>query len=215
MENALPFYLNHAPDRLPAPAPWPDPAESPVKFARRTLPAARSRGAPAVSHVRLTDFDGDGQLDALATEMQQGVLLTRLIGQRRARADDPGQHPASRSRDAASTSTRTACRICWSPISANSSPCDHDHGAVIWLRGLANGKFGAMWLDGWPRVADVEAGDFNGDGKLDLAVAAFGWRTTGQISVLENQTTNYAQPSVRQPRDRSAPRQHPRRSRSI
>ena len=51
-------------------------------------------------------------------------------------------------------------------------------------------KFSAFWLDGWPRVADVEAADFNGDGKMDLAVAAFGWRKTGQIAILENQTTN-------------------------
>ena len=36
-------------------------------------------------------------------------------------------------------------------------PADHDKGAVIWLRGLANGKYGAFWLDGWPRVAGVEA----------------------------------------------------------
>ncbi len=75
-------------------------------------------------------------------------------------------------------------------------PGDHHKGAVIWMRGLSNGKFApAMWLDGWPRVADVEAADFNGDGKLDLVVAAFGYHTTGQIAVLENQTTNYSQPT--------------------
>ena len=69
-----------------------------------------------------------------------------------------------------------------------------------------------MWLDGWPRVADVEAADFNGDGRLDLVVAAFGYHTTGQISILENQTTNYAQPSFVEPHDRSAHGQHPRDS---
>jgi hypothetical protein len=74
-------------------------------------------------------------------------------------------------------------------------PADHDKGAVIWMRGLANGKFGSFWLDGWPRVADVEPADFNGDGKIDLAVAAFGWRKTGQVAVLENKTTNVLQPS--------------------
>ena len=59
-------------------------------------------------------------------------------------------------------------------------PADHAKGAVIWMRGLAKGKYGAFWLDGWPRVASVDAADFNGDGKPDLAVAAFGWRKTGQ-----------------------------------
>ena len=63
------------------------------------------------------------------------------------------------------------------------------------MRGLAKGKYGAFWLDGWPRVASVDAADFNGDGKTDLAVAAFGWRKTGQVAVLENRTTNPSQPS--------------------
>jgi hypothetical protein len=73
-------------------------------------------------------------------------------------------------------------------------PGDHHHGAVIWMRGLPDGKFGPMWLDGWPRVADVEAGDFNDDGRPDLLVAAFGYHTTGRIAILENKTTDYAHP---------------------
>ena len=84
-------------------------------------------------------------------------------------------------------------------------PGDHTDGAVIWMRGLGNGKFGGFWADGWPRVADVEAGDFNGDGKIDLAVAAFGWRTTGHIAILENQTTQREPAVVRAAHHRSAP----------
>jgi hypothetical protein len=74
-------------------------------------------------------------------------------------------------------------------------PADHKNGSVIWMRGLDSGKFGAHWLDGWPRVAHVEAADFNRDGKHDLAVAAFGWRKVGQIAVLENRTTTASNPS--------------------
>jgi len=43
-------------------------------------------------------------------------------------------------------------------------------------------------------VADVQAADFNGDGKIDLIVAAFGWRETGEIIYLENQTTDWDHP---------------------
>jgi hypothetical protein len=44
-------------------------------------------------------------------------------------------------------------------------------------------------------VADVETADFGGKGWNDLAVAAFGWRKTGRVSIIENRTTNPRQPS--------------------
>jgi hypothetical protein len=74
-------------------------------------------------------------------------------------------------------------------------PSDHEQGAVAWLRGRKDGTFAPLSLDGWPRVSDVQAADFDGDGRLDLAVAAFGWRRTGHFTVLENETTDYARPS--------------------
>jgi hypothetical protein len=164
MEKVLPFFVNHAPERLPLPASWPDPAESPVKFAMRTLSAGTISGAPAVSHVRLTDFDGDGHLDALITEMQQGVLLyaPRISAARDLTVLASLPHPdhvTPIDLDKDGVQDLLVADLGEFP------PFDHDHGAVIWLRGIGNGKFGAMWLDGWPRVADVEAGDFNDDGK--------------------------------------------------
>ena len=65
----------------------------------------------------------------------------------------------------------------------------------MWLRGRRDGTYSAGNLTGWPRVADVEAADFDGDGKPDLAVAAFGWRRTGDFTILKNTTTDYDAPS--------------------
>ncbi len=74
-------------------------------------------------------------------------------------------------------------------------PSDHTKGSVVLLRGSRDGKYQQLELDRWPRVADVETADFNGDGTEDVVVAAFGWRKVGNVSVLENHTTDYSRPS--------------------
>src|SRR5438067_473357 len=76
MERVLPFYTSRAPERLPRPESWPDPAESPVKFVRHALSVPDMPGTPAVSNVRLVDMDGDKRLDLLGTDMRQGVVFT-------------------------------------------------------------------------------------------------------------------------------------------
>jgi hypothetical protein len=194
MEAVLPYYTSRAPDRLPAPEPWPAAAESPVRFERRSLSMADMPGLPAVAHVQLVDLDGDKQPDLLGADMRQGVIFR---GDPRAAAGALSvvasiPHPA---RVTVADVDADGLRDLLVAEMGEFFPADHEKGAVILLRGLATGKFGAFWLDGWPRVADVQAADFNGDGKTDLAVAAFGWRKTGQLAILENRTSSPAQPA--------------------
>ncbi len=74
-------------------------------------------------------------------------------------------------------------------------PTDDRMGKVLWLRAGANGQFEAKTLcEGVGRVSDVQVVDFNSDGRLDLIVAAFGWRNTGEILYLENQTQDWTRP---------------------
>jgi FG-GAP-like repeat/FG-GAP repeat len=193
MERVLAFYLSRAPERLPVPEAWPDPAESPVKFTKRGLTLPEMPGTPAVSNLRLVDMDGDNRLDLLGTDMRQGIVFTGHPGS----ADKALKIVASIPHPAHVTLTdvdRDGIQDLLVADLGDFYPADHDKGAAIWLRGLGKGKFGAFWLDGWPRVADVESADFNGDGKNDLAVAAFGWRKTGRIAIEENRTTNPSQP---------------------
>jgi hypothetical protein len=72
------------------------------------------------------------------------------------------------------------------------------------MRGEGRRRYSQFSLEDWPRVADVRAADFNGDGKPDLVVGAFGWRKVGHVSVLENRTAKYPQvefhPHVLDPR---------------
>jgi hypothetical protein len=193
MEQALTYYIAGAPERLPAPDAWPDLAESPVRFARSRLTVADLNGTPAVSNVQLLDLDGDGALDLLGADMRHGVVFA-------GRASSDGSLPVI-------ASIPHPAHVTTADVDGDGAkdllvgdlgeffPADHVKGAVIWLRGLRNGKFGAFWLDGWPRVAGVNAADFNGDGKIDLAVAAFGWRKVGQVGILENRTSQGSQPA--------------------
>ena len=196
MEQVLRYMVKHAPDHLPAPERWPDPSESPVTFRHHGLSVPDMPSDPAVSNVELLDLDGDGKLDVLATEMRQGVVFTGHPGEPGSRlsviANVP--HPAHVAVTDLDGDGRKDLLVA---DLGQFLPADHHDGAVIWMRGLSNGKFSQFWLDGWPRVADVEAADFDGDGKKDLVVAAFGWRKTGQIAVLENVTTDPARPSFK------------------
>jgi hypothetical protein len=194
MEQVLQFYTARAPERLAAPEPWPEVAESPVKFAKHEFSVADMPGTPAVSNVRLVDVDGDKRLDLLGTDMRQGVVFTgnpvNRSGALTIVASIP--HPAHVS--VADVDGDGIQDLLVGDL-GEFFPADHDKGAAIWLRGRGGGKYGAFWLDGWPRVADVETADFNGDGKNDLAIAAFGWRKTGRIAIAENRSASPSKPT--------------------
>ena len=154
---------------------------------------AEMPGTPAVSSLRLIDFDGDKKLDVLGADMRQGIIFTGQPTNAGATLSIVASipHPAHVTM---TDVDRDGFQDLLVGDLGEFFPGDHDKGAAIWLQGRPNGKFGSFWLDGWPRVADVEAADFNGDGKNDLAVAAFGWRKTGQITIVENRTTNPSRP---------------------
>ena len=75
-------------------------------------------------------------------------------------------------------------------------PTDRRCGSVAWLRGRADGTFAppVVLLDNVGRVADVQAADFRGTGRLDLIVAVFGLQSAGEVVLLENETTDWAAP---------------------
>ena len=193
MQRVLRWYQASAPQALPAPSPWPD--VDARRFTRRSYSPEGAPASPAVSHVRAVDVDGDGRLEIVASDMRYGLLL--------------GGSPGRASTGRLDVLARLPHPAHFSLVDLDGDgirdflvadlgrflPSDHTEGAVVWLRGTASKAYLPLSIDGWPRVADVEAGDFNGDGKPDLAVAAFGWRKVGRISILENRTTSYDHPS--------------------
>ena len=64
-------------------------------------------------------------------------------------------------------------------------PNDGVIGRLVWLEQTATGFSPHVLLDDVRRVADCQAGDLDGDGDIDLAVAVFGY-AHGQVLWLEN-----------------------------
>ena len=194
MQQALLYYTTHAPERLAAPEAWPDVSESPLRFKQRSLTMPGMPGTPAVSHVRLVDLDGDKKLDLLGTDMRQGVVFSADLSRESAPLRTIASIPHPSHVAPADVDKDGVLDLLVADL-GTFFPEDHDKGAAIWLRGLGGGKFSGFWLDGLPRVSDVAAADFGGRGANDLAVAAFGWRRSGRVAVMENRTADPRQPS--------------------
>jgi hypothetical protein len=66
-------------------------------------------------------------------------------------------------------------------------PGDHNKGRISWLR-ESDDKLHyevVVLKENLGRVADARPADFDGDGRMDLIVAEFGWRKTGRILLLK------------------------------
>jgi VCBS repeat protein len=192
LDRVLRYYERLAPEKLPPPEAWPP--INPLSFVKRGMNPASAPSDPAVSNVRLIDMHGDGKLDLVATDMRYGLVM---IGQPYssnaelnviAQLENPS-HVSMVDFDHDGIKDFLVADL------GQFLPADHSRGSVALLRGTASGRYLQFALDGWPRVADVEGADFNGDGTLDLAVAAFGWRKVGNLSVLENHTVDDSHPS--------------------
>jgi hypothetical protein len=193
MLAALRHYEAHAPAALAAPEPWPAVRTSPA-FERRPLTPPGAPPAPGVSNVELLDVDGDARAELIVCDMRHGMvwlgrpyhvtgglsLVARLANPDHASAADLD---------------RDGLRDLLIADLGEFLPRDHDQGGFSWLRGLPAGGFGRFGIGGLPRVADIEAADMDGDGDLDLLLAAFGYRKTGQVLLLENRTTDWASPA--------------------
>src|SRR5262249_2452478 len=156
-------------------------------FARTSYRVPKEQNLPTVSNVNLVHLFNDRQLDVLVCDMRDG-WLTAL----RPYTNPPSTVVLGKVGHAAHAEVVRFEKH--GPkdviVAALGKFYEGDDnalvGKVVLLKGDKQGKFTPhVLLEDVGRVADVQAGDFKGNGTIDLIVAVFGWRNTGAILYLE------------------------------
>ena len=194
-EQVVAYYQQLAPEHLTVPKP---PAESsPGNVVFRLRPAQRGSGnyplggePSGISHLNWLQLGLSFDPELVACDMVRGdVLLFRP------ERDDMYYRSIAQLRNPAhSEQLDLDSDGLMDLVIADlgiPQPSNEQLGRVVWLRRteVEPPKFELVVLaDGLGRVADVQAADFNGDTKIDLVVAEFGWRKVGRILLLINES---------------------------
>ncbi|HZV04844.1 MAG TPA: VCBS repeat-containing protein [Gemmataceae bacterium] len=198
-ESVALYYESRAPVELPFVEHAKPARPLPVSFKRKDYRMPAEPFHPAVSNVNLVHLFDPRRLDVLVCEMRLGQVLVLQPYETKptwkllySHGPDKGFNPAhAEVVDLDGDGIKDVLVANLGYFGPTDAPC----GSVVWLCGLGDGRFQPYTLlDGVGRVADVQAADFRGCGKLDLVVAAFGWRNTGEVIYLENQTTDWTKP---------------------
>jgi hypothetical protein len=188
------YFETRAPETLPAPEPWPPVSAGPVRFRRHLLSPPGAVPVPIVANVRFVDLHGDGRLEIVACDMGHGLVFLGDPRRRPGELQEIARIPNPVHATPADLDGDGLLDLLVADIGFF-RPEDHEKGAVVWLRQTPAGEFEKhVLVEKLPRVTDVEAADLDGDGDLDLVVAAFGLHSRGATFLYTNETLDGKEP---------------------
>jgi VCBS repeat protein len=150
--------------------------------------SADSREPPVLGHVQVVDLDRDGLADVVVCDIDKSLVswVHRRDGKWQeetlAKLPYPAHTQVARTNEAGPVDLVVACL-------GAPAPTEEPVGSVVLLANDGAMHFRPLTiLDRIGRVADVEPGDFDGDGDVDFVVAAYGYINAGEVGWLENQS---------------------------